>query len=62
MLSRLFPAFEVHAFGISLTVYSGDVELNVGRYGITALWGDAAFASGLFIRSRDWERHYEWPF
>jgi len=62
MLTRLFPGLEFHAFGISLTVYSGDVELNLGRYGITALWGDAAFAPGLFLRSGGPERHLAWPF
>lgn len=59
----MFPQFkgiEFKALGVSLAAYPGDVELNLGRFGITALWG-AAVLPGLFIRVEDQERHWEWP-
>lgn len=62
MLSRLIPGLEFHGCGISLLLYVGDVELNVGRYGVTALWGASAVAPGLFLRSGETERHLAWPF
>lgn len=55
-----FKGIEFKALGVSLAAYPGDVELNIGRFGITALWG-AAVIPGLFIRTGDQERHWEWP-
>lgn len=51
---------EFKALGVGFAAYPGDVELNIGRFGITALWG-AAVIPGLFIRTGDQERHWEWP-
>lgn len=55
-----FKGIEFRGLGINLTAYPGDVELDVGRFGITAMWG-AAVLPGLFIRTGDRERHWEWP-
>jgi hypothetical protein len=57
-----FKGIEFKALGISLTVHHGDVELTVGRFGFTAMWGAAALLPGLFIRLGGRERHLEWPF
>ncbi|APT30039.1 hypothetical protein MCBMB27_00748 [Methylobacterium phyllosphaerae] len=59
MLSS-FKGISFQALGINLTAYPGDVELDVGRFGITAMWGDALI-TGLFIRLGGRERHLEWP-
>lgn len=55
-----FKGIKFNACGISGHVCPEDVEVNVGTYGITAMWG-AAVLPGLFIRFGGQERHLEWP-
>ena len=59
MLAR-FTRIEFKALGISFAAYPGDVELDIGPFGITLMWGDALLP-GLFIRLGDRERHLAWP-
>jgi hypothetical protein len=58
MLARITGA-EFRALGISFAAYPGDVELDIGPFGITLMWGDALLP-GLFIRHGDRERHLAW--
>ncbi len=61
MLSQIINGFEFKAFGFGVIAYRGDIEISVGRYAVTALWGRMPI-TGLFLRSGDSERHWEWPF
>lgn len=59
MLPR-FKGATVNALGMSLRAYPGDVELNIGRFGITLMWGGMP-VTGLFLHAGDRELHLEWP-